>query len=49
MELCLKKTWYYLEPLMSETMEFIESTESKITKDKNDENVFHLKVTEVTL
>ena len=41
------KTGYYLELLMSETMKFLGSTKSKITKDENDENVPHLEITEV--
>ena len=41
------KTGYYLEFLMSETMKFLGSTKSKITKDENDENVPHLEITEV--
>ena len=36
------KTGYYLELLMSETMKLLGSTKSKITKDKNGENVPHL-------
>ena len=30
-------------------MKLLGSTESKVTKDKNDENVHHLKITEVAL
>ena len=41
------KTGYYLELLMSETMKFLGSTKSKITKDENGENVPHLEITEV--
>ena len=41
------KNGYYLELLMPETMKFLGSTESKITKDKNCENVLHLEITEV--
>ena len=33
------KTGYYLELLTPETMKLIGSTENKITKDKNGENV----------
>ena len=36
------KTGYYLELLMSETMKLLGSTKSRITKDKNGENVPHL-------
>ena len=36
------KTAYYLELLTPETMKLLGSTESKITKDKNGENVPHL-------
>ena len=43
------KTACYLEILISETMKFIRSTENKITKDKNEENVPHLEITEVIL
>ena len=35
--------------LMSETMKLLGSTENKITKDKNGENVPHLEITEVVL
>ena len=35
------KNGYYLELLTPETMKLLGSTESKITKDKNDENVLH--------
>ena len=41
------KTGYYLELLMSETMKFLGSTKSKITKDENGENVPYLEITEV--
>ena len=40
---------YYLELLTSETMKLLESTESKITKDKNGENVPHLEIVELVL
>ena len=40
---------YSLELLTSETMKLLESTESKITKDKNGENVPNLEITEVVL
>ena len=43
------KTGYYLELLTLETMKLLGSTENKITKDKNGENVPHLKITEVVL
>ena len=43
------KTWLYLEILMLETMKLLGSNESKITKDKNDENRPHLEITEVIL
>ena len=37
----------YLELLSSETMKLLGGTKSKITKDKNGENVPHLEITEV--
>ena len=40
------KKAYYLE---LETMKLIGRTKSKITKDKNGENVLHSKITEVVL
>ena len=40
---------YYLKLLMRETKELLGSTKSKITKVKNDENVHHLKISEVVL
>ena len=43
------KTGYYLEYLTPETMKLLGSTESKITKDKNGENMSHLQMTEVVL
>ena len=43
------KNGYYLELLTPETMKLLGSTESKITKDKNDENVRHLEVVELAL
>ena len=43
------KTGYYLELLTPETMKLLESTENKITKYKNGENVLHLGITEVVL
>ena len=43
------KTGYYLELLTHETMKLLGSTENKIAKDKNGENVPHLRITEVVL
>ena len=43
------KTRYYLELLTPETMKLLGSTETKIAKDKNGENVPHLEITEVVL
>ena len=43
------KDGYSLELLTSETMKLLGSTENKITKDKNSENVPHLEITEVAL
>ena len=43
------KIGYYLELLTTETMKLLGSTENKITKDKNGENVPHLEITEVVL
>ena len=43
------KNGYYLELLMPETMKLLGSTKSKITKDKNGENVPHLEVVELVL
>ena len=45
----LKKTDYYLELLMPETMKLLGSTKSKITKAKTGENVPHLPITEIIL
>ena len=39
------KNRYSLELLRPETMKLLESTENKITKDKNSENVPHLQIT----
>ena len=39
-------TGYYLELLTHDTTKLRESTENKIPKDKNDENLAHLKITE---
>ena len=41
------KNGYSLELLTPETMKLLGSTENKITKDKNGENVPHLEITEV--
>ena len=43
------KNGYYLELLTPETMKILGSTESKITKDKNGENIPHLEFTELVL
>ena len=43
------KLGYYLELLMLETLKLLGSTKSKITRDKNGENVPHLEITEVIL
>ena len=43
------KSGYYLKLLTPETMKLFGSTESKISKDKNGENVPHLEITEVIL
>ena len=43
------KDGYSLELLTPETMKLIGSTENKITKDKNGENLPHLEITEVAL
>ena len=43
------KTGYYLELLTPELVKLLTSTKNKIAKDKNDENVPHLEVTEVAL
>ena len=43
------KSGYYLELLTPETMKLLGSTESKITKNKNDENIPHLEVVELVL
>ena len=45
----VNKNGYYLELLTPETMKLLGSTESKITKDKNGENVPHLEIVEVVL
>ena len=43
------KNGYYLELLTPETTKLLGSTESKITKDKNVENVPHLEIVELVL
>ena len=43
------KSGYYLELLTPETMKLLGSTKSKITKDKNAENVPHLEIVELLL
>ena len=43
------KTGYSIELLTPETIKLLGSTENKITKDKNGENVPHLEITEVVL
>ena len=43
------KDGHSLEILTPETLELLGSTENKITKDKNGENVPHLEITEVVL
>ena len=43
------KNGYSLELLTLETMKLLESTENKITKDKNGVNVPHLEITKVVL
>ena len=43
------KNGYSLELLTLDTMKLLGSIENKITKDKNDENMPHLQITEVVL
>ena len=43
------KNGYYLELLTPEILKLLGSTESKITKDKNGENVPHLEIVELVL
>ena len=43
------KNGYYLQVLTPETMKLLGSTEKKITKDKNGENVPHLEIVELVL
>ena len=42
------KTEHYLELLAPDTMKFLGSTITKITKDKNGENVPHLKISSIS-
>ena len=42
-------TGYYLDLLTPETIRLLGSTENKIAKDKNGENVPHFEITEVVL
>ena len=42
-------TRYYLDLLTPETLKLLGSTKSKVTENKNGENVPHLKITEVVL
>ena len=43
------KNGYYLEPLTPETIKLFGSNKSKITKNKNGENVPHLEIVELVL
>ena len=43
------KNGYYFELLRPETMKLLVTTKSKITKDKNSENVLHLEIVEIVL
>ena len=43
------KRGYYIELLMLETIKLLERNKSKITEDKNGENVPHSEITEVVL
>ena len=43
------KAGYYLELLTPETMKLLRSTETKIIKNENGENVSYLEITEVVL
>ena len=43
------KNGYSLELLTLDTMKLLGSIKNKITKDKNDENMPHLQITEVVL
>ena len=46
---CKIKNGYYLALLTPETMILLASTESKITKDKNGENMAHLEIVQLVL
>ena len=46
---CKIKKGYRVEILTPETLKLLGSTEKKVTKDKNGENVLHLEITEVVL
>ena len=43
------KTGYHLELLTPETLKLLGNTKSKITKDKNGENLFYLEINEAIL
>ena len=43
------KTGYYLKLVTPETLKLLGSTKSKITKDKNGENIPYLEIAEVVL
>ena len=43
------KISYYLELLTTDTMKFLGSIKSKITKDKNSENLLHLEITSLVV
>ena len=43
------KTRYYLKLVTPETLKLLGSTKSKITKDKNGENIPYLEIAEVVL
>ena len=43
------KTGYYLELLTPETMKLLRSTKRNTTKNRNEENVPHLEITELVL
>ena len=47
--MCKIKTGYHLKLLTPETIKLLGSNKSKITKDKNSENVPNLEITEVVL
>ena len=44
-----RKRRCYLEILMLETMKWLGSSKSKITKDENGKNVLHLEITDIVL